>query len=327
MPFNPEGAPTNITFVNQPLLLEHEVNRADNERRLTLASEIEPFLASDELFAGKDVRVEFSHGGVSSLLSFVEVGEEKYVLKMPLSLTTEGEAAFLNKWESVGVKVPHVYREGMIGDNPYILMQHIDAPTLEEKIDEGSASEDCFLEMGRTLARMHSAKAEGYGRIVQGRAEHATFEEWINNHHLEKRIKEAREYNVLSDEHGNIEKAIDILVRYVEKQQGSNYCHRDFSTDNLLATEPLTVIDPSPGYNDGVIDLGVTIVREAGKGRSGDEIVRGYFEGTGNYDARVLQAAVIMSSYGLLPYWYERKRTKKIRNTQKYLVERAHLLG
>ena len=325
MSFNPEGSPTTITFKNEPKLSEHEVDRDANERRLMLVSEIERFLRSDELFAGKDVRVEFSHGGVSSLLSFVEAGEDKYVLKIPLNPASEGEAAFLKEWESLGVRVPHVYREGRIADNPYILMQYIDAPTLEKKINEGLATENAFLEMGKTLARMHLAKTKEYGRIVQGRPEHATFEDWIR-HRLENRIKKAREYDVLNEDHGSLDKAIDVLVSYVEKQQGSSYCHGDFTADNVLTTEPLTVIDPNPSYNDGIIDLGLTIVREVAKGHKADEIVRGYFDGTENFDVRVLQAAVIVGFYGMRPYWHERNRAKKIRDTQKYLVERAHLL-
>lgn len=325
MAFNPEGAPDKIVFTNQPKLSEHEADRGANERRRMLVPEIERFLSADELFAGKDVKVEFSHGGVSSLLSFVETGEERYVLKIPLNPHSEGEADFLNEWESVGVRVPHVFREGRIADHPYILMQRIDAQTLEHEIGEGSAPEDSFLSMGKILALMHTAKAEGYGRIVQGRPEYERFEDWVRGR-FENKLRKAHERHLLGDEHGNIDRAIDILISYVEEQEGSSYCHGDFSTDNLLATEPMTVIDPSPSYNDGIIDLGLTLVRDAGRGRSGDEIVRGYFEGKEDHDAAVLQASVILASCGLLPYWHERDRTKKIRNVQRYLMERAHLL-
>lgn len=325
MTFNPERMPAKIVFKNQPKLSDHEVDRDANERRLMLVSEIERFLVSDELFVGKDVSVEFSHKGVSSLIGFVEVGEEKYVLKIPLNPNTEGEAAFLEEWEALGVQVPHVYMEGTIADHPYILMRYIDAQTLEEAIGEGAAPEDFALEMGKTLARMHSAKTEGYGRVVEGKPEYATFGDWIHGR-LAKSIEKTRTHGLLGDEHGSIDKAIDILVSYVKKQQGSSYCHGDFSPGNILATKPLTVIDPNPNYNDGIIDLGLTVMREASKGRSADEIVKGYFGDMKEYDARVLQAAILVNSYMLLPYWHDRNREKNIRNIQEYLVQTAHVL-
>src|SRR3989344_9265428 len=107
-----------ITFKNRPRLSEHEVDQKYNERRLMLLSHMEQFLSTDGLFKEKEVSVEFSHSGVSSLLSFIEANGVKYVLKIPLRPTMEGEAQFLKEWEAENVSVSNVYEEGIIVNFP-----------------------------------------------------------------------------------------------------------------------------------------------------------------------------------------------------------------
>ena len=139
---HPEKQASRIVFKNQPKLSGFEIDKRYDDLRSMLVPYIENFLSTDELFKDKQVNVEFSHQGVSSLLSFVEVGDEKYVLKIPLNTTfAEGEATFLKAWESTGVATPHILREGIIADFPYILMSYVDAPVLADAIAQGEAKE------------------------------------------------------------------------------------------------------------------------------------------------------------------------------------------
>ena len=315
-----------ITFKNQPRLSEHEVDQKYNERRLILLSHMEQFLSTNELFKDKEVSVEFSHSGVSSLLSFIEANGVKYVLKIPLRPTMEGEVQFLKEWEAVNVPVPHVYEEGIIANFRYILMQYIDAPLLTDAINNGTAKKDFSIDMGRTLAKMHTLKAEGYGRIIKGKPEHKTFKEWILSEDLQKRFDGVRENNLLGDEHGTLTKVLDILIAYAEADKMSTYCHFDFGANNILATEPLTVIDPDPMVNNAIIDIGRSILLESSGGYTGEQLKEGYFGGKGDFDIQALQAAIILNAYWKFPYWYKKNKIKQIDHVQQYLSQTSHFL-
>lgn len=309
-----------VTFLNQPKLLEHEIDQEFNERRLNLVPQIEQLLSTDELFAGKEVDVAFSHNGVSSLVSFIEVLGQKFVLKIPLKPTAEGEGKFLKEWEAVGVSVPHVFKEGNLGDYPYILMSFIDAPVLVDAIKDGSVKKDFSIEMGKILAKMHSTKAEGYGRIIQGKPEYEKFKEWITSDNIQERISFVQENNLLTDEHGPISDVIDILIAYNEKSPESTYCHFDFGATNIMATEPFTVIDPDPMLNNGIIDIGRSILLEISGGHTGEQLKQGYFLDK-EIDLSALQAAIVLNTYWKFRYWYRKNKTKQIESVRSYLSQ------
>jgi fructosamine-3-kinase len=320
MEFNPEKPTSMINFKNQPKLYEHEIDQKFNERRLNLAPQIEQLLSTHELFAGKEVSVEFSHNGVSSLVSFIEVDGQKFVLKIPLKPIAEGEGKFLKEWEAAGVSVPHVFREGNLGDHPYILMSFIDAPILMDAIKDGSAKKDFSVEMGTILAMMHSIKAEGYGRIIEGKPEYEKFKEWITSEDIQKRISFVQENNLLTDEHGLISDVIDVLISYSEKSPESTYCHFDFGATNIMATEPLTVIDPDPMLNHGIIDIGRGILLEISGGHSGEQLKQGYFSDK-EIDSSALQAAIVLNAYWKFPYWHKKNKTEQIESARRYLSQ------
>lgn len=315
-----------ITFKNQPRLSEYEVDQKYNERRLILLSHMEQFLSTDELFKEKEINVEFSHSGISSLLSFIEANGEKYVLKIPLRPTMEGETQFLKEWEAVNVPVPHVYKEGVIANFPYILMQYVDAPLLMDAINNGTAKKDISIDIGKTLAKMHTSKAEGCGRIIKGKPEHKTFKEWVISEDLQKRFHDVQENNLLGDKHGALTKVLDTLIAYAEADGTSTYCHFDFGANNILATEPLTVIDPDPMVNNSIIDIGRSVLLEISGGYTGEQLKEGYFGGKGDFDAQALQASVILNAYWKFPYWYKKNKTKQIEHVRRYLSQTSHFL-
>ncbi len=311
-----------ITFKNEPKLSEHEEDAHFNERRLALAKQVEGFIASCERFHNKEVSVTFAHKGISSLIAIIEMPEEKLVLKIPLSTTLgQGEAQFLKVWKQAGVKVPHVFEEGELDGNPYILMEYIDAPILTNAYSqEDLLKKDIHREMGRTLRIMHTPKADGYGPVLEGKAEFTTFSDWFYSRDIEKRIAYVKEHNLLGEEHGSIETAFEVLQAHIKENPKSSYCHYDFKTANIFATTPITVFDPNPKFNNGYIDLARSMVACLADGSSPTQMLEGYFNGEA-YDKEVLRAAILLNTYTKLPYLHKVKKVEQIQRMQEYLAK------
>lgn len=330
MEHSPEKQTSKITYKNQPKLSGFGVDKTVDERRIALIPHIEHFLATDNLFKDKEVIVEFSHVGVSSLLCFLEVKDEKYVLKIPLRNPhlAQNEALFLKVWESVGVSVPHILENGKISDREYILMKYIDAPILSDAIIAGKIDKNVPFEIGKLLSRMHSPEAAGYGSIEGGKAEFETFREWILSGDVQNRINYVVEKKLLGDEHGSISQGVEILIKYAEKVNKSSYCHLDLCSQNIFATEPLTVFDPNPMLNNGIVDLARSILLSVigGSAKEGEKMKEGYFSGNKNVEPQALQAAIILNAFMKFPYWHKKKKVKGMEKVRKYLSQTKHLL-
>lgn len=316
-----------ISFTNKPKLSNHEVDRDFNERRIKLVPRIEAFISNHPKFHDKEASVTFAHEGVSSLISIIETTDEKLVLKIPLSLSdSPNEGRFLKVWEGAGVKVPHVIEEGLIGEHTYILMEHIDSPIISEAYSSKELAEKgIYTEMGSTMRTMHRPEAEGYGRLINGKAEFSKFKDWLLSEKVQQKFRYAKENGLLGEEHGSPSLACEILLEYMSDKK-SSYCHFDFDTSNMFATSPITVFDPNPELNDGYIDLGRSLViHVASTGTYPRQLIEGYFAGE-VYDTRVLQAAILLSSYMKFHYWHQKGKWKHIRNIQEYLIKNSHLL-
>lgn len=318
---------TNIVFKNEPKLSEHEVDKSFNERRINLIPHVKDFISNHDLFKDKEISITFAQKGIGSLVCIIESSKEKLVLKIHLSLSHSlGEGRFLKEWEQAGVTVPHVIQDGMISGHAYTLMKYIDAPILsaaynnEELIKNGT-----YFEMGQTLSAMHSPKIEGYGRVVDGRAEFTEFKDWINSEDMQKRYQYVNENMLLGEEHGSLAAAIEILTEHANSEKKSSYCHDDFGASNIFATHPITVFDPNPRFNNGYIDLGRTLYNHIAKGVFPKQLVDGYFENK-PYNEKVLHASVLISSYFKFPYAHKTERLKIMQNIQEYLIENKHLL-
>ncbi len=319
-----------VTFKNQPKLTGDAVDQEHDALRLALVPRLEQFLATDELFAGREVSVTFSKEGISSLVAFVEVQEEKYVLKIPLGTTVpEGsEALFLKTWEAGNVRVPHVFKEGRIAERPFVLMQFIDAPLVGEKYGNDPAKmEQVYFEAGTILRNMHKPEATGFGLVVEGRGEYESFDQWLNSADMKKREEYIQEHGVLHDEeHGSYATAKKVLIDYIGDSDTSSYCHFDYSTGHLFATEPPTVFDPNPFFNHGYIDLGKTLVNYiAHSGTFPQKLLAGYGD-EGHVDEQVLHAAIFVNRVYKLPYQHQKNRTQVIENFHTYLAQHKSLL-
>ena len=310
---------TKITFKNEPKLSEHEADKNFNERRTALAGQLESFIASHNRFQDKEVSITFAHKGISSLISIIETSDEKLVLKIPLSPTyAEGEAFFLKVWEQAGVKVPHVIEGGMLDGHPFALMEYIDAPILMDAYtQEELAAKGINTEMGRTLRLMHKPQAEGYGRVIEGKAEYSQFSDWLYSPDIEKRLAYVKEHELLGEEHGSIQAAFEVLKTHIKENPTSSYCHDDFGAANIFATTPITVFDPNPRFNNGYLDLGRSMVIHLAHNVSPSQLLEGYFEGA-VYNERALHAAVMLNTYMKFPYWHKVKRVEQIQRMQEY---------
>ncbi len=312
-----------IHYKNKPRFSEHEFDKTFNDRRVALVPLIESFFSSDEMFVGKDISVEFSHQGVSALVAFIEAGTNKYVLKIPLKPDAEGEALFLKKWEDVGVTVPHIYKEGKLGDYSYILMSFIDAPVLSEAINSGLVKSDIWVDLGKILFTMHKPSAEGYGYLVDGKAEYKTFKDWIRSEKVQNKIKYVEEAGLLDTKLWPVSNVIDTLIAYDERNPKSSYCHMDFCVDDIMASVPPTIIDPDPMFNNPIIDIGrsLQILSALGNYDHVEKLKEGYFSDNTSYDKSALHAAVVLSAYMKFRYWHMTGRDKEMAMVRKYLIE------
>jgi len=315
-----------ITFHNEPKLSTDAVDAKFNERRLSLIPRVEEYLTTQERFKDQEVGITFAHSGISSLVTFIETPAEKLVLKVALSKGySNGEAQFLKTWEQVGVKVPHVFDSGEIDGGPYTLMEYIDEPLVsdaynhEQKIDQG-----IYVEMGQILRTMHGPEGEGYGRVVEGKGEFKTFEEWLYGLDIEERVEYVKEHDLLTDDHGSQTAAFEALLEHTAKENKSSYCHDDFG-GNIFATKPLTVFDPNPRFNNGYIDLGRTLANHVAHGIFPKQMIEGYF-GDESYNEKALHAAVYINTLMKLPYSHKKGRAEAIQKWQKYLAENRNLL-
>jgi fructosamine-3-kinase len=311
-----------VNFTNKPKLSSHDVDRDFDERRIKLVPHIEAFISNHPRFKDKEVSVTFTHEGVSSLVSVIETSDEKLILKIPLNLSdSSSESHFLKAWENVGVKVPHIIEEGVISEHSYMLMEYVDAPIVSEAYSHKDLAEKgIYTEMGSTLRAMHKTEAEGYGRLINGKAEFSQFKDWLLSEKIQRTFRYAKENGLFSEEHGSTTLACELLIEYMDDKR-SSYCHFDFDTSNMFATSPITVFDPNPELNNGYIDLGRSLViHTASAGIYPRQLIEGYFADE-VYDTRVLQAAILLNSCMKFHYWHQKGKWKHIRNIQEYLIK------
>lgn len=316
-----------VVFKNEPKLSEHEVQKNMNERRINLVPQVKDYVANNPRFKDKDVSITFVQKGQGSLVSILETTEEKLVLKIRLQTKNNSEAIFLDAWEAAGVKVPHVFERGLMSGHDYMLMEYVDSPTLGDVFSSQDILEkNIYSKMGSLFSHMHEAEAKGYGEAVNGKAEFEKFTDWAASEGIKKKIDYVKENKLLGDEHGSLKKAIQILSEYTERENKSSYCHGDFGAHNIFYTDPLTVFDPNPMFNNRYIDLGENITGAIGSnGLLPEQFISGYFNGE-EYDKKVLCASILLNAY--LKIWRAHRIHKitLVQNLQKYLIDNKHLL-
>ncbi len=318
--------PNRITFLNEPKLSEHEADTNFNERRTALLPVLKDFISNHFLFLSKKVDITFLHAGVSSLVCILDTMEQKYILKVPLSLLTSGlEGSFLKVWEDSGVRVPHVFEEGTLGDHFYVLMEYIEAQTLIQKYsNEELLEKRAYYDLGKMLRKMHATKTEGCSNIVNDKKGpgYQTVAEWLES---DTRTKEqfayVKENQLLNDrDHGSIEEVCRLIISRIGNNKETVYCHNDFHTGNVFATEPLTVFDPWACFHHPYMDIARSIIlaSKVGLDEVTKQLVEGYFDGE-EYDQVLLRAFITINIWVKLPYMHKTKQIETIEDLRKYL--------
>ncbi|MEK7184884.1 MAG: phosphotransferase, partial [Patescibacteria group bacterium] len=308
-----------ITFLNQPKLSEHTIQSDSNKRRMSLLPHVESFLNQHPLFKDRDVQVFFPSAEAASFTCILDASGDKKVLKIPLSTKSfyKYEGTFLRAWEKVGVKVPHVLEEGIIDGSHYLLMDFIDAKTVQETYKKGEVlRKEMFVKMGEMLRIMHTAKSEGFGSIKNNKGNYKTFGEWLNNEIKSRKL----EIDEISDD---FPLAITIFNEYSGDSTQSSYCHNDYAYQNIFATDPLTVFDPIPILSHPYIDLASAITKAIGRGINSDEVshqlMRGYSGDVLVLNRKALQAALVIQSHLIFTTWSQTGKEQGIKDMKTYL--------
>lgn len=317
---------TEVNFTNQPKYSEHEVDKTTNERKEILVPQIKEFISSHSLFLGKKVDVTFMQSGISSLVCIIGTEKDKKILKIPLSnLNPRLEGKFLRAWENAGVKTPHIFEEGVIGDHHYIMMEYIEGKTISDLYTrEELLTSNIYKNLGETLRKMHTPKVSGYSASInnQEEPEYANFSEWIENDERTKnKFIYIEEHKLLDkDRHGSIQDAIKIIKSKIGDSSETAYCHDDFHIGNIFATDPITIFDPRPCFNHPYIDVArsITMAEKSGLEIVESQFLEGYFKDE-ECDRKLLQAFLILSTALKLPYVHKINRTERIEKIQEYL--------
>lgn len=319
-----QNGPT-VVFRNQPKMSEHEVDQKFNKMKIEFIPYIEQYVTEHDLFKNEsEVGIEFSHKGVSSIISIIDTPTNKFVLKIPRSKElSAGENLFFKVWEEAGVSVPKILETGEMHGLTYTLMHFIDAPTLdvaysqEERLDKR-----IFVEMGKTLRLMHSVSAHGYGSVVDDKPEFETIEDWLVGEDMKKRFDYLHEHNLLEGLEDMMEKSLEVIRRNAETN-GSTYCHADYGSANIFATNPITVFDSNPKFNSGYYDLGRIQFGQISANNTKDafnQILDGYFADE-ECNNELLLAYTFLAFCMKAWYWHQTEKVDQLATARKYFTE------
>lgn len=237
------------------------------------------------------------------------------------------QAAFLRAWAGIGLAVPEVIETGT--KKSHMLMQYVPAQTLDRAYSEQELIRNTsFVRMGKMIRCMHAVPAIGYGRPSSGLiGEYRSFESWLRESRQARgQLTQTRRRGLLSEEvHGSIDDAGHILIEHAMAYPHSSYCHWDFSPNNLLSTDPFTVIDPDPIFCTPYVDLGRSIIKTIGAGFTRfevvDQIVSGYFaDDPIGPKHQVLFAATLLAGYSIMPYLGDRGMAREATAVGEYLA-------
>lgn len=322
---NLESAKPSVLLRNEPKLSEHEIDDDLNRMRAEFIPHIQHFVTEHDLFKNEaEVGIEFAHKGVSSVIAIIDTPTDKWVLKIPRNKAhTNGEGEFFDVWEEAGVTVPQIIETGELNDSPYTLMEYIDAPTLDTCYSHEELTErGIYAEMGKALRLMHAEPAGGYGFVVDGKPEFETVEEWLEGDDIKRRFDYIAEHNLLEGIDGELDKALEVIKQHAANSY-STYCHDDFRTANIFATDPITIFDPQPKFNSGYYDLGkMNFIKIAlnGSDESFKQLLDDYFNDDDCNDA-VLSAYTFLAFCMKCPYWHQTGRQEQLEIAKRYFEQ------
>lgn len=293
---------TNVTFTNQ--LRDAETLGDISEDK------IKQFLAEHALIDDKEIQVTFFHTGVSSLVCKVETHTKCYVLKIALRSKPIDESIFLQIWSEAGVSVPHIFETGDFFGKNYFFLEYIDAKVLSQHYTPKElVADNIYFTMGRILKIMHTPDAQGFGRPNGAAGQYKTFTDWLTEgEDIQEALDYVRSKNLYPAHTNIINQSIETLLQNIGDDAKSSFCHDDYTIENIFATQPLTVFDPNPKYNNGYIDLGRSIASIISYGYERDledkaiqQLIDGYSSGDTDVSTTIT-AAIVLGIIWKSPY-------------------------
>lgn len=278
-------------------------------------------------------------GGETSVVFLVESPEKTYVAKMArYPETVERETAFFEQWAEKGVRTPKVLSLHTANNQvpvSIISLENIEAPILSQSLNtEQRVKKGIAREMGRTLARMHKAKGEGFGFPTpedRTKGNFDSFSEEMENALFKSRAGWLKEQGIITEKDiESAQTAVKIIEDDLHSGTQPSLTHNDFRPYNIFNTEPMIVFDPNPRITHPYMCLALTLIKsEVETGSFGkqerDEILSGYSE-ISEIDNRVLSAAIVLRGMRTLNTWKRKGRDKKVNKLLKVIKEHQSLI-
>ncbi|SDE04305.1 phosphotransferase family protein [Ruegeria marina] len=199
--------------------------------------------------AGGDLRLERIGGGQSNPTWFVDWGESRYVLRkkpagpiLPGAHAIEREFRVLRALEGTDVPVPRALwleEDASILGTPFYVMERLDGRVFTDCTLPGLTPEDrraIYLDMARTLARLHAVRPEAVGLGDFGKPGNY-FERQINR--WGRQYRESPGGRVAA-----LDRLLDWLTANMPEDDGAvSIAHGDFRLGNMLfhPTEPRVI--------------------------------------------------------------------------------------
>lgn len=275
-----------------------------------------PLVGDPEIFAE----------GEDSVVNKIKTESGEFVVKMvkdPVIL--KNEMAVLNAWREIGVKTPaidnfHFADEALSAS--FMVMEFINAVTLEKKFtSQEGVDRRIWEELGGILAKMHGLRGTGFGEIVESKSfqgEFATFRQEIEEHVLGRRVSKVLENRLVSEEDiVKAERAVDVLEESLKTDFKPTVIHGDFSPDNILMSNPMTVFDPSPRISHPYLDLAKPVLRAIERiDIVGKEGFLTSYSRNGDIDTHLLDAALVLQAIKRITHLNSKGRLNKIREVR-----------
>lgn len=260
----------------------------------------------------------FFQEGESSVVIKIKTSEGILVIKLSSRNNLEGEAFFLNKWRTCGIRTPQVFNLHTADSNlniSLLVLEYIDAPLLSEvftkdqMIDKG-----IFRQLGKILSQIHQIKGSGYGQPQENHLNqgiHTTFTADI-----------AHTFNLKNQYFDLQQSVIQIMEADCVKRSAPSLVHYDFRPYNMFSTSPITVFDPIPRITHPYMCLALpllkSLVQDPDDNRENSQFIAGYEE-VELVNINVLSAAIILRGLSMLEHWRKKGKTKNIDNLEKII--------
>jgi len=223
----------------------------------------EKIITSTPIFQGKEVELSYFQQGVGSIVSKVTLSSgEAYVIKTTERLnTTLAEIKSYEAMSDFGVKVPRVYKQGVIDGHPFFVMEYFDEGTLQDKLDKGEITIKEIAEIkSKVFVNLNKIPGKGYGwtvgyedGVLRGNFSdiESFMDEWFGGEDV---VDIASKHYPSISWAEELQKRKDVIIKKTKSDE-TRLGSFDFQTAHFFATEPTTFFDSNPRLEPKYFDL------------------------------------------------------------------------